>query len=156
MSLRDWLNNGWLRPHKCNREDIQNLFEIVDRDIADAESGISPDWRFGIAYNAALKLCTILLYAEGYRPEKNLQHYRTIQAMPLILGNDRKKDADYLETCRTKRNTVEYDYVGGASEADADELIRFVREFKGDVLSWLKKTYPALMPAMAKQGNLKR
>ncbi|HBC86777.1 MAG TPA: hypothetical protein DCZ94_07480 [Lentisphaeria bacterium] len=144
MSLRDWLNNGWLRLHKCNREDIQNLFEIVDRDIADAESGISPDWRFGIAYNAALKLCTILLYAEGYRPEKNLQHYRTIQAMPLILGNDRKKDADYLETCRTKRNTVEYDYVGGASEADANELIKFVVEFKIDVLTWLKKSHPPL------------
>jgi hypothetical protein len=26
---------------------------------------------------AALKFCTILLYAEGYRPEKALQHYRT-------------------------------------------------------------------------------
>ncbi len=148
MSLKDWLNNGWLRPHKCTREDIQNLFEIVDRDIADAESGISPDWRFGIAYNAALKLCNILLYAEGYRPEKNLQHYRSIQAMPLILGKDRKKDADYLETCRIKRNTVEYDYVGGASEADADELIKFVREFKGDVLSWLKKAHTALVPTM--------
>ncbi len=116
-----------------------------DRDIADAESGISPDWRFGIAYNAALKLCTILLYAEGYRPEKNLQHYRTIQAMPLILGNGRKKDSDYLETCRTKRNTVEYDYLGGASEADADELIDFVREFKSDVLSWLKKNHSRLI-----------
>ncbi|MEI6423691.1 MAG: hypothetical protein WCP55_15845 [Lentisphaerota bacterium] len=148
MSLKDWLNNGWLRPHKCTSEDIQNLFEIVDRDIADAESGISPDWRFGIAYNAALKLCNILLYAEGYRPEKNLQHYRSIQAMPLILGKDRKKDADYLETCRIKRNTVEYDYVGGASEADADELIKFVREFKGDVLSWLKKAHTALVPTM--------
>ena len=147
MSLKDWLNNGWLRPHKCTSEDIQNLFEIVDRDIADAESGISPDWRFGIAYNAALKLCNILLYAEGYRPEKNLQHYRSIQAMPLILGKDRKKDADYLETCRTKRNTVEYDYVGGASEADADELVKFVREFKGDVLNWLKKTHSTLVPA---------
>ena len=52
---------------------------------------ISADWRFGIAYNAALKLCTILLYAEGYRPEKTLQHYRTIQALPLILGNTQNR-----------------------------------------------------------------
>jgi hypothetical protein len=36
----------------------------------------SLDIRFGIAYNAALKLCTILLYTEGYRPEKTLQHFR--------------------------------------------------------------------------------
>lgn len=31
----------------------------------DAAGSISADWRFGIAYNAALKLCTILLYASG-------------------------------------------------------------------------------------------
>ena len=35
----------------------------------------------GFAYNAALKLCTILLYAEGYKAERNLQHYRTIQTL---------------------------------------------------------------------------
>ena len=96
MSLKDWLNNGWLRSHKTSREEISNLFQIAERDIADSDGGISPDWRFGIAYNAALKLCTILLYVEGFRPEKNLQHYRTLQALPLILGDKRKKDADEL------------------------------------------------------------
>jgi hypothetical protein len=29
---------------------------------------------------------TILMHAEGYRAEKNLQHYRTSQALQLILG----------------------------------------------------------------------
>jgi hypothetical protein len=37
-----------------------------------------------IAYNAALKLCTILLFASGWRPEKNLAHYRTLTALPLM------------------------------------------------------------------------
>ena len=80
-----------------------DLLQIVDRDLKDArERYISNDWRFGIAYNAALKLCTILLYAEGYRSEKNLQHYRTIQSLPLILGNNRKSDAEYLDVCRSR------------------------------------------------------
>ncbi|MGE0128757.1 MAG: hypothetical protein AB7U82_11815 [Blastocatellales bacterium] len=73
---------------------------IVARDLADAECDISADWRFGIAYNAALKLCTILLHASGYRPEKTLQHYRAIAALPEILGEQWKDEADYLETCR--------------------------------------------------------
>jgi hypothetical protein len=47
---------------------------LVNRDLANAGGGISPDWRFGIAYNAALKLCTILSYAEGYRAAWTLQH----------------------------------------------------------------------------------
>ena len=44
------------------------------------------------------------------------------------------KDADYLDACRTKRNTVEYDYVGGASASDANELLYFASGLKTDVL----------------------
>ena len=65
MTLAQWADNGWLKPHKTSREEIGNLLSIVERDLKDAESGISADWRFGIAYNAALKLCTILLYNDG-------------------------------------------------------------------------------------------
>ena len=72
MSLEQWAKNGWLRPHKSSKQEIANLLEIVDRDLKDAESNISSDWQFGIAYNAALKLCTILLHASSYRPEQKL------------------------------------------------------------------------------------
>ena len=82
MSLQKWLEYGWLRSHQSSRKETSDLLRIIDRDLQDATGDISADWRFGIAYNAALKLCTILLYAEGYRPEKNLQHFRTIQASP--------------------------------------------------------------------------
>ncbi len=116
------------------------------RDLTDARAeGISDDWRFGIAYNAALKLCTILVYAEGYRPMQNLAHYRTLQALPLILGKDRKADTNYLETCRIKRNTVEYDYAGGATDADADELVEFAEHLEKDVMEWLHSSHPGLM-----------
>ncbi|MBN1676792.1 MAG: hypothetical protein JXR37_37455 [Kiritimatiellae bacterium] len=145
MSLQSWHDNGWLRPHSPTREEIANLFAIVERDLKDAGvPGVSSDWRFGIAYNAALKLCTILLHAEGFRPEHSLNHYRTIAALPLILGDDRKADADYLETCRRKRNVVEYDRVGDASDADAGELTQFVAELIVRVRVWLKAHHPSL------------
>ena len=141
MTLAKWVDNGWLRRHQTSREEMSDLLGIADRDLADAKSTISADWRFAIAYNAALKLCTVLLYAEGYQAEKTLQHYRTIMALPMILGPQRKKDADYLNACRAKRNIVEYDRVGGVTDQDADELIKFVREFREDVLSWLKEKH---------------
>jgi len=144
MTLKQWINNGWLRRHKTSSEEIENLLMIIDRDLKDAKGSISDDWRFGIAYNAALKLCTILLYAEGFKAERTLQHYRTIQALPLILGKERKTDAEYLDSCRAKRNIVEYDYVGGVTGDDADELIEFVKELKADVLDWLNKNHPEL------------
>ena len=115
------------------------------RDLADAKAPqVSADWRFGIAYNAALKLCTILMFAQGYRPDKNLAHYRTLQALPFILGAEKKSDAAYLDTCRVKRNTVEYDMAGVATQADAEELIGFTQGLLHEVEVWLTRSHPDL------------
>ncbi len=146
MSLPTWLSAGWLQRHQTSPEEIRDLWLIAERDLKDAASGgISHDWQYGIAYNAALKLCTILLYAEGYKPAKgSLAHYRVLSALPHILGAHRQGDADYLDGCRQKRNTVEYDYVGGASKAEAEELIAFGRELQAEVGAWLRENHPRL------------
>ncbi len=70
MSLETWLANGWLRKHETSKQEIRDLLNIVDRDLNDAGRDLSADWRFGIAYNAVLKLCTVLLHASGYRPKE--------------------------------------------------------------------------------------
>ncbi len=57
MTLKQWADNGWLRAHQTSPQEIADLLAVVERDLADAEGNISPDWQFGIAYNAALKLC---------------------------------------------------------------------------------------------------
>ena len=146
MRLQQWKANGWLQAHQTTSGQIADLLAIVDRDLEDSMRDLSPDWQFGIAYNAALKLCTILLYASGYRPEKNLAHYRTLAALPLILGDERKDDADYLDTCRAKRNTAEYDAAGTVSQSEAAELRDFAKELRSDVTAWLKANHPALVP----------
>ena len=145
MRLQQWKANGWLQTHQTTRAQVADLLAIVDRDLEDSMRELSPDWQFGIAYNAALKLCTILLYASGYRPEKNLAHYRTLAALPIILGNIRKDDADYLDTCRSKRNTAEYDTAGTVSISEANELRAFVHELRIDVIAWLKANHPTLI-----------
>jgi hypothetical protein len=50
MSLKEWLNNGWLAVHKTSSHEITNFFKAVDRDLADAQAaGLSPDWKLNIA-----------------------------------------------------------------------------------------------------------
>ena len=147
MSLQKWREFGWLREHRSSREEIRDLLAIVDRDLENARvERLSPDWRFGIAYNAALKLCTALLYASGYRADRQLQHKRTIDALPLILGEGRAKDARYLDRCRVKRHEVEYETAGSATDADADELIEFTVRLRGEAVVWLRAKHPELMP----------
>jgi hypothetical protein len=71
MSLQDWVRNAWLVPLKTSREEIQNLLGIVERDLRDSRAeGISNDWRFAIAYNAALQAAAAALARPGSeRPE---------------------------------------------------------------------------------------
>jgi hypothetical protein len=114
--------------------------------LQDAQKGgISNDWRFGIAYNAALKLCTVLLHATGFRPAHESAHYRTLASLPFILGETKKDDADFLETCRRKRNVVEYDRVGAVTNDDVHELVQFVQELREETSRWLSCHHPESM-----------
>lgn len=145
MSLKQWKANGWLKPHQTDEQELRNLLEIADRDLQDATAkDLSNDWKFGIAYNAALKLCTMMLFDAGYMPEKNLAHYRTLLSIEYTLGEHRKGDAIYLDACRAKRNHVEYDCVDGASLAEATELVEFAKELREEVVGKLTVKYPGL------------
>ena len=145
MSLKDWLDNGWLKPHQTDRQEITNLLGIVERDLADAMlEGLSDDWKFGIAYNAALKLCTIMLFTQGYRPENALAHYRTIMALKEIDKVDWEKYAIYLNSCRILRNTMEYDKSNVITVDEATKIIEFSRRFHVEVKTYLQQYYPHL------------
>jgi len=148
MSLEQWVDSGWLRPHNAGAKEVASLLSIVERDLEDAQAPISADWRFGIAYNAAFNLCAVLLHASGYRAEKDLQHCPTTAALPLILYY-RKDDADYLEACRAKWIKTQDEIVGAATEKDVSELLEFVKELRADVLYWLEQCHPDLAPKEA-------
>jgi hypothetical protein len=89
-------------------------------------------------------------------PEKTLQHYRTIQALPLILGPEKGVHADYLDVCRAKRNTVEYDRAGAATIADAKERIEFTKELREQVMVWLEQNHIELLLPGDQRGEDKR
>ena len=63
----------------------------------------------------------------------------------MILGVERQGDADYLDSCRNKRNTAEYDSVGHVSPEEARELVDFSIELRTTVRKWLKATPPGLI-----------
>ncbi len=49
MSLKDWADNRWLRPHKSYSEEIEGLFSIVDRDLRDATKREAAMTRLGFS-----------------------------------------------------------------------------------------------------------
>lgn len=59
MSLEQWAASGWLKPYSTSKSELRDLLAAVDRDRKDARKGLSADWTFNIAYNAARTLCTM-------------------------------------------------------------------------------------------------
>lgn len=148
MNLKKWVNEQRLELHKTNKNEIVNLFNLVERDIRDANIvQLSTDRRFATAYNAALQLATIVLHTGGYRVKGGSggHHWVTILSFPDVMGKNQKSRADYLNACRTKRNITDYDRVGEISEEEVDELIHEVQKFKLEVTAWLNQKHPGFL-----------
>src|SRR5437762_1150003 len=90
MNLDDWVKNGWLRLQQPSPRDIGDLLDLARRDLKDARSrDLSDDWRFNIAYNAALQVATAALAAAGYTvPKGESHHFRVIESLAATIGLD--------------------------------------------------------------------
>ena len=146
MSLNELLNEGRLRQHKTSAREVADLVRIVNRDITDAGiKEISADRRFATAYNAALQLATIVVYASGYRTTRSVHHWATLKALPDLMGPAAVERAEFFNSCRLTRHAADYDRAGLVSEVSADEILEEVKAFREEVLHWLKANHPKLL-----------
>src|SRR5574341_295587 len=146
MSLRDWLASRWIVEHEPSREEIADLFAVVERDLKDAAvARLSADWRLGISCNAALQLATLALAAEGYRPGRERAHERAILSLRDTVGIA-GETVDVLDAVRRKRNQISYEHAGTTSDSEADQFYKTVKSLRAEVVRWLTKRHPALLP----------
>lgn len=145
MSLKDWLNNGWLTEHKTSPEEIRNLLGVADRDLADCQSvGLSADWRMNIAHNAALQAATAALAVCGYRASRDSHHYRVIQSLAHTIGADKKLIVQF-DKFRKKRNIGGYEQAGLVSDKEADEMVALGQQLREEVELWVRANYPKFL-----------
>jgi len=145
VSLQDWLNEGRLRSHKTSQKEIEQLFAVFRRDMADAQAeALSTDRRFTTAYNAALMVARAALAASGYRTSGEGNHYWTIQSLVLTMQLD-DKTIKKFNKFRQKRNISDYEMIGMVSEQEMTEMIALAQELRDMVIEWLKKNHPELI-----------
>jgi uncharacterized protein (UPF0332 family) len=145
VSLQDWLNEGRLKSHKTNQKEIEQLFAVFDRDMADARAvGLSADRRFATAYNAALMAARAALAACGYRTSGEGGHYGTIQSLAFTLKLDDKTIRKFNKF-RQKRNISDYEMIGMVSEQEVSEMVVLAKELREMVTAWLEKNHPELI-----------
>jgi hypothetical protein len=149
MSLELYLRNNWIRRHESSPDEIKNLLAIADRDIGQSQvKGLGPEWRFDIAYNAALQLAVAALAAAGYQAERQNKHQRSIEGLAFTLKLSKER-VNFLDSCRRKRHVAVYDQVGAISDAEAAELIAFAKSLRTDTQRWLRKNHLPLLPESA-------
>lgn len=145
MSLQAWLRNSWLVQHTTTAEEIANLLALSDRDLAACQVKQLPDdWRFAIAYNAALQAATAALAAAGYRAARENHHYRVIQSLEFTTAPG-QRTIDTFDAFRKKRNISSYDLAGSVSASEADEMFALAKNLRAEVEKWIRKTRPPLL-----------
>jgi uncharacterized protein (UPF0332 family) len=145
-SWQQWLAKGDVKAHQTSKQEIDNLRALITRDLADASViALSADRRFATAYNAALQAGTIAIACSGYRVSARSGHHKvTFEAAGVAIGSEAAALADYFETCRRKRNVIDYMTSSVATETEAEEIVKRANEFRSVVERWVQREHPSV------------
>jgi hypothetical protein len=145
VSLQALLASKRIERHLTSSNELTGLRKLIVRDTADAGvAGLSADRSFATAYNAVLQLSKLALACAGYRVSAAVpgHHQTTFEAAGLVLGASGRHFTDYFETCRRKRNVIDYDSAEVVSESQAAELAAKASQYRGLVETWVAKNHP--------------
>lgn len=143
MSWPLLLRNHRVHMHTSSRRELEDLRAVVARDLTDAQlPGLSTDRQFATAYNAVLQLAKMAIACAGYRVLGTGHHQTTFEALELAMGPPVAALASYFETCRRKRNILDYDRAQVVTVTEAQELVQKADVFRGLVEQWITQHYP--------------
>jgi uncharacterized protein (UPF0332 family) len=144
MSWQSLLQAQKVKRHQTSRREIEDLRNVVERDLQDAGvESISADRRFATAYNAVLQLAKIVIACSGYRVAGAGHHITTFEALELAMGPSVSGLSAYFDLCRRKRNQVDYDCANAATESETKDLIQKAEEFRAMVEAWIRTHHRA-------------
>lgn len=145
MSLRNWVEQGWISEIETGSADIQIFLRLAERNINEAlNSTHSDDWKFSILYAAIINIAACALRACGYRMKSSGSHYYLIESLHFTMNLDRDL-VSTLDTYRKKRNLVTYEQEGCISNAEAAEIEAVAEKLLDQFRAWLRKEHPDLL-----------
>jgi len=147
MTWQQLLRARRVQRHRATKSELDSLRAVVERDFADASlTGLSEDRRFATAYNGVLQLAAMAIACAGYRVTARQGHHETaFAALELALGPPAARFAKYFNTCRRKRNLVDYNFANVVTETELIELLKEAAEFRTAVEEWVTRNHPHLV-----------
>lgn len=84
----------------------------------------------------------MVIACAGYRVVGPGHHQTAFEALELAMGSSISPTVVYFDTCRRKRNQVDYDLANAATETEAEDLIQKAEQFRRLVEAWIRKHHP--------------
>jgi hypothetical protein len=126
QQLDNLLRNG-LKKEPPNDVEIENLISSGERRLDDAaNSDLSIESRFDLAYNAAHALSLAALRHHGYRPENRYPVFQTL-AHTINLPADQWR---VLDAAHRRRNAIGYEGFADIDEQTTSAMIRVAKEIR--------------------------
>lgn len=147
MSWKNLAADGVVTPHKTSPNEIRDLRTLIARDLADAAiEALSDDRRFATAYNAALQISKMVIAASGYRLSRGQSaHYNSFETVKTAIQDPEiDRLCDYFDTCRRKRNHIDYDGSDVVTATETAEIIKNTTRYLEIAEKWIADEHPAL------------
>ncbi len=140
--LENLIGKG-LQSEPSDKEEIQRLRRKIETKLDDAaNTQISLDSRFDIAYEALLQIGLTALRANGLRPNSRGGHHAmALQTLDSTIGYPRDK-LRLLDRFRHMRSAGLYDGSFEPSAAEVRSLLDEVSKLKAHLDDWLVKSHP--------------
>jgi len=125
------LANKEAQRHKTSKKELDNMRALIARDLADA--GISRPFGRPEIRDCLQRSTPGREYGHRLRWVSDHEQGRTspcvVRKHETCVGQPAHKYADYFETCRRKRNTIDYSFSNVATETEAKEILVQAAEF---------------------------
>ena len=141
MSWESLLHAQRIKRHKTSRQELADLRNVVERDCGTRGlkfyrlTAVSPlpttpcsNWQ---KWPSPVQAIVSPIWGTIRRP----------LALELAMGRSVSDLAAYFDTCRRKRNQVDYDLAHAVTETEMEELIENAKEFRRLVEQWISKHY---------------
>lgn len=135
-----------VQRHQTSKLELDNMRALVARDLADAKvEGLSADrgLRRRTTPRSRPRTWRLLAPATALPPKLATTRSRsTASGWSLRAGAEQY--VDYFETCRRKRNVIDYTRSDVATETEANEILEKATDFYELVEDWIDSKYPNL------------
>jgi len=144
MSLKLWLEKGWIKEHEPTSREIAELLAVADRVLKDCQvSELRSEGKLNMAHNAALQSSAAALAAAGYRASREAYHYYVIQSLSFTLQLE-ERIIRRLHKLRRKRKISDYERPGMVTEQDAQEMVELAKLIRQQVEEWIRNNHKEL------------